>query len=465
MKEMDPMQANIPGGVGFQGSDLRLQRADVLRSVTRLSIIGLIVLLAFYAVVRSVSPDFPIVPLFIASLFELSILFVTLYLLRMRKVSFAIGLFFVGALIGLTLAVFFLGGLTGPLMPGYWALLLFAGFIGGRQTVERLLIPILCIAAGFAAVESLGLLPPVGLSGPALRFLHLGIFTLVSMITAMILVRFQRANQQSLNALEDRRMELAQAIMDAEAAQRAEAKAREQEAAIGRQLRHRIDEYVSFLQAIVAGDHNATLDLPEETENETSQQLLTLGRYLEQTVEALVEALEEAQLTQRLYVRQSWEDLRDARHTPTGYRYRDREVEVDETAWLPLMDAASSQHEMILGEGARSLAIPLSIRDEVIGVLGLERDQGSTSGWHREDLALIQDVIDQLAQTIDRLRLLDDISRSATLEQTIGEVTSHIRAEVEIESVIERTLTELADALGAEQGAIQLSFERREEIA
>jgi hypothetical protein len=43
-------------------------------------------------------------------------------------------------------------------------------------------------------------------------------------------------------------------------------------------------------------------------------------------------------------------------------------------------------------------------------------------------------------------------------------VTSHIRAEVEIESVVERTLTELAEALDAERGAIQLSFEREEEV-
>ena len=458
------MQDNVFDGLNLKGSDPHLQRADVLRSVTQLSIIGLVVLLAFYAVIRSVNPEFPILPLFIASLFELLVLFLTLYLLRARKVSLAIGFFLVGALIGLTLAVFFLGGLTGPLMPGYWALLLFAGFIGGRRTVSRLLIPILFIAAGFVVVDSVGLLPAVGVGGDALRLLHLGIFALVTIITTMILLRFQRANQQSLNALEQRRVELAQAIMDAEAAQRAEAKAREQEAAIGRQLRRRIDEYVSFLQAVVAGDYDATLDIPEESEDETSQQLLALGRYLDQTVEALVEALEEAQLTQRLYVRESWEALREAQHTPTGYRYRNREVEVDEAAWLPLMDAASVRQELILDEDARSLAIPLSIRDEVIGVLGLERELGASGGWHREDLALIQDVVDQLAQTIDRLRLLDDISRSAALEQTIGEVTSHIRAEVEIESVVERTLTELAAALGAEQGTIQLSFERREEI-
>jgi len=459
------MQDDALHGARTMGDDLQLQRSDVLRSVARLSIIGLVVLMGLYAIVRSFSPDFPILPLFIVSLFVLCVMFLTLYLLRRQKPRIATGIFFSGALIGLTLAVFFLGGLTGPLMPGFWAVLLFAGFIGGRRTLGRLLIPVLVIAAGFVAVETQGLLPDVGVRESALQFLHFGVFAVVTVITAMILTRFRRANQQSLSALEQRRVELAQAIMDAESAQRAEAKAREQEVAIGRRLRQRIDEYVSFLQAIVDGDYGATLDIPEEAEDETGRQLLALGRYIEQTVEALVTALEEARSTQRLYVRQSWETLREARHTPTGYRYRDREVEVDEAAWLPLMDAASAQRELILDEDARNLAIPLSIRDEVIGVVGLERDRSSPSGWHREDLALIQDVIDQLAQTIDRLRLLDDISRSAALEQTIGEVTSRIRAEVEIESVVERTLTELADALDAEQGAIQLSFERQEEAA
>ncbi len=444
-------------------SNLSVRRADVLQSVTRLSIIGLIALLGIYTIVHSFSPEFPFLALFAASLFVMGVLLLTLYLLQRRKVDLAITLFFAGAFIGLTQAVFFLGGLTGPLMPGYWALLLFAGFIGGYRAMGRLIIPTIIVALGFLLVESQGWIPDVGLGGPALLFLHFGVFTVVVVVTVTILTRFQRVNEESLNALEARRVELAQAIMDAETARRAESKAREQEEIIGQRLRQRVDAYVDFLQSIVQGDYEASLDLPAEAEEETSRQLLTLGRYLEQTVAALVEAIEEAKSTQRLYVRQSWEELRESKRTPTGYRYADREVKVDESAWLPLMDAASAQREMVLDENAHSLAIPLSIRDEVIGVIGLEREQGNLGGWHREDLALIQDVIDQLAQTIDRLRLLDDISRSATLEQTIGEVTSRIRAEVEIESVVERALAELAHALDAERGAIQLSFERGEE--
>lgn len=445
-------------------SGLTVRRADVLRSVTRLSVIGLIALLGLYTIIHSFNPEFPFLPLFAVSLYEMGVLILTLYLLERHKVDLAVTVFFAGAFVGLTPAIFFLGGLTGPLMPGYWALLLFAGFIGGDQALRRLIGPTIVLALGFLLVESQGWLPDVGLSGPALLFLHFGVFTVVVVVTVTILSRFQRVNEESLSALEARRVELAQAIMEAETARRAESRAREQEAIIGQRLRQRIDEYVDFLQRIVDGDYEASLDLPEEAEEETSQQLLTLGRYLEQTVVALTEAIEEAKSTQRLYVRQAWEELRESKRTPTGYRYADREVEVDESAWLPLMDAASAQRELVLDENAQSLAIPLSIRDEVIGVIGLERGQGNPNGWHREDLALIQDVIDQLAQTVDRLRLLDDISRSAALEQTIGEVTSRIRAEVEIESVVERALTELASALDAERGAIQLSFERGEEV-
>ena len=441
------------------------RRIDVLRSVARSSIVGLMILLGLFVVVRSFSPGFPLRQLLIVGLFELGVLLLTLYFLRRQKVSLAIGLFFTGMIIGLTLAVYFLGGVTSPLMPAYWVLLLLAGFVGGRRAVVRLLIPVLLIAGGLIVADAQGVLPAVGVGELALQLLYFGVLALVMGVTGMIMTRFQRVNQQALRALEQRRTELARAIMDAEAAERAEAKAREQEVATAQHVRQRIDEYVSFLQAIVDGDYDATLNLPEETEGETGQRLLALGRYIEQTVAALVEALQDAQSTQQLYVRQSWDELREARHIPTGYRYHDREVKVDETAWLPLMDAASDQRELVLDEDAQSLAIPLRIRGEVIGVVGLERHPDRSRGWHREDVALIQEVIDQLAQTIDRLRLLDDISRSAALEQTIGELTSHIRAEVEIEAVVERTLTELADALDAEQGAIQLSFERREETA
>ena len=447
------------------GGRLSVRRADVLHSVTRLSIIGLLVLMGLHTVVHSFSPEYPFSALFTASVFVMVVLLLTLYLLQKRKIDLAVTVFFVGTYVGLAPAVYFLGGLTGPLMPGYWALLLFAGFIGGQQAMKRLLFPTLALAGGFLLLEYLGWIPDVGLSDLVLRFLHFGVFAVVIVVTIMILTRFQRVNEESLEALESRRVELAQAIMDAETARRAESKAREQEVVIGQRLRQQVDEYVAYLQRVVEGDYEASLDLPEEAEQETTRQLIILGRYLQQTVAALVEAIEEAESTQRLYVRQSWEALRESKRTPTGYRYVDQDVQVDEDAWLPLMDVASARSELVLDEETQSLAIPLSIRNQVIGVMGLERDQDNGSGWHREDLALIQDVIDQLAQTIDRLRLLDDISRSAALEQTIGEVTSHIRAEVEIESVVERALTELAEALDAERGAIQLSFEREEEVA
>jgi GAF domain-containing protein len=61
---------------------------------------------------------------------------------------------------------------------------------------------------------------------------------------------------------------------------------------------------------------------------------------------------------------------------------------------------------------------------------------------------LIEDVTRQLAQTIESLRLFEDVQRRAAREQLVGEVTGRIRESLKLETILETAAHEIGEALG-----------------
>ncbi len=162
-------------------------------------------------------------------------------------------------------------------------------------------------------------------------------------------------------------------------------------------------------------------------------------------------ALERARRLQRRYQTQAWSAYLGLNEI-SGY---DRQGDLAQ----PLGDDVLREVEDGLDlEGpaveAGRLRVPLMQGDQVVGVLGLERPRD----WTDEELGLVESLVEQLALAAENQRLLDDISRRATLEQTIGQVTARIRAEAAIESVLERALAELGTALDAKRGAAVLQI-------
>jgi GAF domain-containing protein len=209
------------------------------------------------------------------------------------------------------------------------------------------------------------------------------------------------------------------------------------------------------------------LDTLAERKNLPAE-LISLGEYLNTTVASLVTALAEAQTAQQRYLVQSWEGLREASRTPGGYRYRapeadavPDEIEVVEDAWLPSMANAVRAKDVVMDTGSLALPITSGTRAQLIGALGVRREGGEA--WSEDELAILTTVTDQLAQTLENLRLLDETTRRAAREQMAGEITGRIREAVEIEAVLERALSELGRAFAAERGAAYLSLSEQEE--
>ncbi|MBN1488002.1 MAG: GAF domain-containing protein [Anaerolineae bacterium] len=110
-------------------------------------------------------------------------------------------------------------------------------------------------------------------------------------------------------------------------------------------------------------------------------------------------------------------------------------------------------------DGTHMLLAPIKSRGQAVGRLTFESD----TPWSDEDVVMVDAVVSQLALALDNARLLDETRRSALLEQTAGEITGRIRAEVDIESVLQRALTELGKALDAEEGQARLTLAHLQE--
>jgi GAF domain-containing protein len=104
------------------------------------------------------------------------------------------------------------------------------------------------------------------------------------------------------------------------------------------------------------------------------------------------------------------------------------------------------------------LAVPISLRGQTLGVLGVEAGEGERT-WTDDDVALIEAIAEQLAQTLESTRLFADTQRRAERERLIGEITAKIRASTDIRDILETTANELGRALGTSRALVHLGFE------
>jgi GAF domain-containing protein len=261
----------------------------------------------------------------------------------------------------------------------------------------------------------------------------------------------------ALSVAQRRGQELAATRRQTEQAVQAEREARIRERGIARQMQQTIREYILFLDRVAAGNYDAQLELDEleQSPSKRINELLILGQHLNTTVESLVQALDELQAIQRRYAREAWEGFVKTR-AARAFRYHDTAqgatVEPDDEAWLPPMTSAVQQKDTISDE--HQLALPITLREEVIGAIGVRREE--TAGWSEEDVALVQAITDQLSQTIESLRLLDETQRRAAREQLTARITAQVRASTEVDTILRTAIQELGQGLGAADGLIRL---------
>lgn len=98
-------------------------------------------------------------------------------------------------------------------------------------------------------------------------------------------------------------------------------------------------------------------------------------------------------------------------------------------------------------DGEAVLAVPISLRGEVIGTLGVKQPPGHE--WTEDEISLVQAIGERVGFIAEDIRLLDEAGRTARREQTVSEVSARLQRATQLDSLLQVALSELSGVLGS----------------
>ncbi len=184
-------------------------------------------------------------------------------------------------------------------------------------------------------------------------------------------------------------------------------------------------------------------------------------------------ALKEVQAAQRRYLKQAWKEFLSIKPV-TSVEYVQPGIEPGDDGLLQDARLAAMLHERAVATDSASpadssgkgvspqtvLAVPLKLRGQVIGTLSLH-ETSRRRPWTTEEIALAETIAEQVALTVENLRLMDEAQRRVTREQLIGEVSGRMRETLDMDAVLKTAAQEIHRALGLHDVTIQMEVIER----
>lgn len=128
---------------------------------------------------------------------------------------------------------------------------------------------------------------------------------------------------------------------------------------------------------------------------------------------------------------------------------------VPSATWEPHMKKAAYTGEITADPQGSRLAIPISVRGQVIGVVE-GRKPGDGETWTATEMDLLETLTDRLSVALESARLYEDTQRRAARERAIREITDEMERATDIESLMRITAESLIQTLGGARAAVRL---------
>jgi GAF domain-containing protein/HAMP domain-containing protein len=172
------------------------------------------------------------------------------------------------------------------------------------------------------------------------------------------------------------------------------------------------------------------------------------------------EAMESLQRSYSAVTREAWEALLAGRGAgPEGYQAETRRIvplaAASPETWQPAARAAWSEGRMVVDEtaadqapegAAPSLALPIRLRDEILGVVDVSK-RGDAGEWKPDEIAQLEQLVGQIGLTLEVSRFYQESRRAAAREQLLREVSERIRAAVDVDTVMRIAAQEVGAVL------------------
>jgi GAF domain-containing protein len=165
------------------------------------------------------------------------------------------------------------------------------------------------------------------------------------------------------------------------------------------------------------------------------------------------------------FTRAEWSHVTE-RAEQAGFRYQTGHIEMlERPLTTPEVVSAVETGQVVSNqtngseEKRTTVAVPVKLRGEVIGVLHIESNDLS-KGWQADEVSLVEAVAERAAVAMENARLFQDARRRAAKERLISEATANISSALDLENILQTTATELGRVLGGSEVLIQ--FQNKE---
>lgn len=132
----------------------------------------------------------------------------------------------------------------------------------------------------------------------------------------------------------------------------------------------------------------------------------------------------------------------------------DATVQITQRPWDPELVVACESGEIVHAD-PNAVAIPIKLRDQVIGVVRLQKSEHEKD-WSPEEVRLMEAIAEQTSIALESARLYEDTQRRAERERLAGEITAKIRATNDPQDILKVAARELRQALRASQAQVMV---------
>lgn len=215
----------------------------------------------------------------------------------------------------------------------------------------------------------------------------------------------------------------------------------------------------------VAGRVIGALDVQSTMTDAFSQEDISLLTTLADQVAIAIEnarlfseghtALEESKAMFEKYTQQEWSNFaRQAKST--GFVFDGKQVfPLGNQEKRERLKALPQTGRLSLEKESVSIAIPIKLRGQAIGVLDVRSKRGQRQ-WTQDEITMLEAAAERAALALETARLVESAQRRAARERAIGDISAKIGAVSNLESILQTAVEELGRKIG---GATEVSLE------
>jgi len=216
---------------------------------------------------------------------------------------------------------------------------------------------------------------------------------------------------------------------------------------------HSADEIVGVLD-VQSIEENAFQEEDVEVLSTLADQV-TIAIQNARTYQLMQDLLEQAQKESGAYIQDAWRILQ-SEESNVGFRVAgDKVVSLTTPIISTQVKRAIKNKKTVVESGmTATLAIPIRLRDEVIGIMDIRTPVQHE--WDEDEVDIAEAVAERLSLALETSLLLKSTQRQAEIERITADISGKIGATTQFDAILRTAAEELSRVLGGSEVLVQL---------